>query len=70
MSGNGVLGALREGKASTRTPSIPAQRDLHELKARRLRIACSSRCTDGFGEDGTVQGALETLAHSLIPAAA
>jgi D-alanine-D-alanine ligase len=38
----------------------PAERDLGELKRRALRAA-SSRCTGRFGEDGTVQGALELL---------
>ena len=59
MSGNGVLGALREGGVDAH-PFDPAQRDLHELKRDgfdRVFIALHGR----FGEDGTVQGALETL---------
>ena len=59
MSGNGVLGALRE-KGVDAHPFDPAERDLWELKREgfdRVFIALHGR----FGEDGTVQGALETL---------
>lgn len=59
MSGNGVLAALRE-KGVDAHPFDPAQRDLWELQRdgfARVFIALHGR----FGEDGTVQGALETL---------
>jgi D-alanine-D-alanine ligase len=59
MSGNGVLAALRE-KGVDAHPFDPAERDLFELKHggfARVFIALHGR----FGEDGTVQGALETL---------
>ncbi len=59
MSGNGVLAALRE-KGVDAHPFDPAQRDLFDLKRdgfARVFIALHGR----FGEDGTVQGALETL---------
>ncbi len=59
MSGTGVLGALRE-KGVDAHPFDPAQRDLWELKRDgfdRVFVALHGR----FGEDGTVQGALETL---------
>ncbi|MEO8754530.1 MAG: D-alanine--D-alanine ligase, partial [Casimicrobiaceae bacterium] len=59
MSGNGVLGALRE-KGVDAHAFDPAERDLWELKRDRFDrvfIALHGR----FGEDGTVQGALETL---------
>ncbi len=59
MSGNGVLTALRE-KGVDAHPFDPAERDLFELKRDgfdRVFIALHGR----FGEDGTVQGALETL---------
>ncbi len=59
MSGNGVLGALRE-KGVDAHPFDPRERDLWELKRdgyARAFIALHGR----FGEDGTVQGALETL---------
>ena len=60
MSGNGVLAALRE-KGVDAHPFDPAERDLCDLKRdgfARVFIALHGR----FGEDGTVQGALETLA--------
>ena len=60
LSGNAVLGALR-GKGIDAHPFDPAERDLSELKRdgfERVFIALHGR----FGEDGTVQGALETLA--------
>jgi D-alanine-D-alanine ligase len=59
MSGNGVLGALR-GKGVDAHPFDPAERNLWELAREgfdRAFIALHGR----FGEDGTVQGALETL---------
>ncbi len=59
MSGRGVLGALRE-KGVDAHAFDPAERDLWELKREgyaRAFIALHGR----FGEDGTVQGALETL---------
>ena len=60
MSGTGVLGALRE-KGVDAHPFDPAERDLWDLRRDgfdRVFIALHGR----FGEDGTVQGALETLA--------
>ena len=60
LSGNAVLGALRE-KGIDAHPFDPAGRDLSELKRdgfERVFIALHGR----FGEDGTVQGALEALA--------
>ncbi|MFO1323007.1 MAG: D-alanine--D-alanine ligase [Burkholderiales bacterium] len=59
MSGNAVLKALREQGVDA-YPFDPAERDLWELKRdgfARVFIALHGR----FGEDGTVQGALETL---------
>jgi D-alanine-D-alanine ligase len=59
LSGNAVLGALRE-KGVDAHAFDPAERDLWELKRdgfARVFIALHGR----FGEDGTVQGALETL---------
>jgi D-alanine-D-alanine ligase len=59
MSGNAVLGALRSRGVDAH-PFDPAGRDLWELKRdgyARVFIALHGR----FGEDGTVQGALETL---------
>ena len=59
LSGNAVLKALRERGVDAH-PFDPAERDLFELKAAgyaRVFIALHGR----FGEDGTVQGALETL---------
>src|SRR5689334_24350796 len=59
MSGNGVLAALRE-KGVDAHAFDPAERDLWDLKRQgfaRVFIALHGR----FGEDGTVQGALETL---------
>ena len=59
MSGTGVLGALR-GKGVDAHPFDPAHRDLWDLQREgfeRVFIALHGR----FGEDGTVQGALETL---------
>ncbi len=59
MSGNGVLTALRERGVDAHAFD-PAERDLWELKRdgfARAFIALHGR----FGEDGTVQGALEVL---------
>ncbi len=59
MSGNGVLAALREHGVDAHAFD-PAGRDLWELKRdgfARAFIALHGR----YGEDGTVQGALETL---------
>jgi D-alanine-D-alanine ligase len=59
MSGNAVLAALRERGVDAH-PFDPSQRDLFELVRdgfSRVFIALHGR----FGEDGTVQGALETL---------
>src|SRR4051812_21152447 len=59
LSGNAVLKALRE-KSVDAYAFDPAEHDLWELKRERFEqvfIALHGR----FGEDGTVQGALETL---------
>ena len=59
LSGNAVLKALRERGVDAH-PFDPAQRTLHDLVTdgfARVFIALHGR----FGEDGTVQGALETL---------
>lgn len=59
MSGSGVLKALQSYGIDAHAFD-PAQRDLHELKRdgyERCFIALHGR----FGEDGTVQGALELL---------
>jgi D-alanine-D-alanine ligase len=59
LSGNAVLAALR-GQGIDAHAFDPAERDLWELKRdgyARVFIALHGR----FGEDGTVQGALETL---------
>jgi D-alanine-D-alanine ligase len=59
MSGNGVLSALRQRGVDAHAFD-PAKRDLVELKREgfaRCFIALHGR----FGEDGTVQGALELL---------
>jgi len=59
MSGKGVLAALRE-KGVDAHAFDPAERDLADLRREgyaRVFIALHGR----FGEDGTVQGALETL---------
>src|SRR5437764_13011659 len=59
LSGNAVLGALRD-KGVDAHPFDPAVRDLFELKREgfdRVFIALHGR----YGEDGTVQGALETM---------
>jgi D-alanine-D-alanine ligase len=59
LSGNAVLLALREAGVDAHAFD-PAQRDLHELRDEgfdRVFIALHGR----YGEDGTVQGALELL---------
>jgi len=59
LSGNAVLAALRRAGVDAH-PFDPAERELWALKAEgfdRAFIALHGR----FGEDGTVQGALETL---------
>jgi D-alanine-D-alanine ligase len=59
LSGNAVLKALRERGVDAH-PFDPAERNLFELtreRYARVFIALHGR----FGEDGTVQGALETL---------
>ncbi|MBS0325759.1 MAG: D-alanine--D-alanine ligase [Proteobacteria bacterium] len=59
MSGRAVLAALRDAGIDAH-PFDPAERDLFELRRdgfARAFIALHGR----FGEDGTVQGALETL---------
>jgi D-alanine-D-alanine ligase len=59
LSGNAVLAALREQGVDAH-PFDPAERDLWDLKRdgfARAFIALHGR----FGEDGTIQGALETL---------
>ena len=59
MSGNAVLQALRDAGVDAH-PFDPAQRDLHVLREEgfdRVFIALHGR----YGEDGTVQGALELL---------
>ena len=59
MSGQGVLDALRKQGVDAHAFD-PAQRDLADLKKegfQRCFIALHGR----FGEDGTVQGALELL---------
>ncbi len=59
MSGNGVLAALR-GRGVDALPFVPAERPLDDLRRDafdRVFIALHGR----YGEDGTVQGALELL---------
>lgn len=59
LSGGAVLAALRRGGVDAHAFD-PAQRDLHELKSDgfdRVFIALHGR----YGEDGTVQGALELM---------
>ena len=59
MSGNGVLQALRAQGVDAHAFD-PAERDISELKRdgyQRCFIALHGR----FGEDGTVQGALELM---------
>jgi len=59
MSGTAVVGALRERGVDAH-PFDPAERDVWEL--RRDGYARVFNALHGrFGEDGTVQGALETL---------
>ena len=59
ISGNAVLAALRARRVDAH-PFDPAERELFDLKRegfKRAFIALHGR----FGEDGTVQGALETM---------
>ena len=59
LSGNGVVGALR-GRGVDAHPFDPKERDLADLRREgfaRAFIALHGR----FGEDGTVQGALEVM---------
>jgi D-alanine-D-alanine ligase len=59
ISGKAVLAALREKRVDAH-PFDPAERDLFELRRegfQRVFIALHGR----FGEDGTIQGALEVL---------
>src|SRR3979409_2060430 len=59
ISGNAVLSALRS-KHVEAYPFDPAERELFDLKRegfKRVFVALHGR----FGEDGTVQGALEVL---------
>ena len=59
ISGKAVLGALRERRVDAHAFD-PAQRELFDLKRegfRKVFIALHGR----FGEDGTVQGALEVM---------
>ena len=59
MSGTGVLAALK-AKGVDAHPFDPAQRDLSELKRERFD-RCFIALHGRFGEDGTVQGALELM---------
>ena len=63
MSGNNVLDGLRKAGVDAH-PFDPAERELFDLKQEgfeRVFIALHGR----YGEDGTVQGALELARHSL-----
>ena len=59
MSGSGVLQALRSGGVDAHAFD-PAERDLVELKREGFSV-CFIALHGRFGEDGTVQGALELL---------
>ena len=59
MSGGGVLKALRSRGVDAQAFD-PAQRDLSELKTEGIK-GCFIALHGRFGEDGTVQGALELL---------
>src|SRR5687768_15371568 len=59
MSGSGVLKAL-QSKGVDAHAFDPAERDLSELKKKGFR-RCFIALHGRFGEDGTVQGALELL---------
>ncbi len=59
MSGRGVLGAL-SGRGVDAHAFDPAERDMGELKAAGFDC-CFITLHGRFGEDGTVQGALELL---------
>ncbi len=59
MSGKGVLAALRSRGVDAH-PFDPSERDLGELKRERFD-RCFIALHGRFGEDGTVQGALELM---------
>src|SRR6185312_8230767 len=59
MSGSGVLKAL-QSKGVDAHAFDPAERDLAELKRKGFK-RCFIALHGRFGEDGTVQGALELL---------
>lgn len=59
MSGNGVLQALR-ARGVDAHGFDPAERSLHELAAEKF-ARCFIALHGRFGEDGTVQGALELM---------
>ena len=59
MSGSGVLKAL-QSKGVNAHAFDPAERDLAELKRKGFK-RCFIALHGRFGEDGTVQGALELL---------
>ena len=59
MSGSGVLKALQSRGVDAHAFD-PAERDLSELKKKNFR-RCFIALHGRFGEDGTVQGALELL---------
>ena len=59
MSGSGVLKAL-QARGVDAHAFDPAERDLSELKRKGFR-RCFIALHGRFGEDGTVQGALELL---------
>ena len=59
LSGQGVLAALR-ARGVDAHPFDPAERDLTELKKENYDL-CFIALHGRFGEDGTVQGALELL---------
>ncbi|MEP6702917.1 MAG: D-alanine--D-alanine ligase, partial [Betaproteobacteria bacterium] len=59
LSGNAVVGALRS-KGVDAHPFDPAERELFDLKREGFDRAFNA-LHGRFGEDGTVQGALETL---------
>ena len=61
MSGNGVLQALLSQGVDAQAFD-PAQRDLADLRHEGLRPRAFIALHGRFGEDGTVQGALELLA--------
>ena len=60
MSGSGVLKAL-QSKGVDAHAFDPAERDVSELKRKGFK-RCFIALHGRFGEDGTVQGALELIA--------